>query len=105
MLLLLLRRVALICAVGLTARRVLLLQPGQNIPPPVAMKRNPETGELEEFHSHKLQDDLPEEEVRKSNLQSAFWGGDVGNFCTRREGRCCSQAETAEIEVPVGDDY
>ena len=56
-----------ICAVGLTARRVLLLQPGQNIPPPVAMKRNPETGELEEFHSHKLQDDLPEEEVRKLN--------------------------------------
>ena len=46
------------------------MQPGQNIPPPVAMKRNPETGELEEFHSHKLQDDLPEEEVRKSNLQN-----------------------------------
>ena len=55
---------------GLTARRVLPLQPGQNIPPPVAMKRNPETGELEEFHSHKLQDDLPEEEVRKSNLHN-----------------------------------
>ena len=41
-----------------------------------SMKRNPETGEMEEFHSHKLQDDLPEEE-----------------------------AEEAEIEIPVGDDY
>ena len=40
------------------------------------MKRNPETGEMEEFHSHKLKDDLPDEE-----------------------------AEEAEIEIPVGDDY
>lgn len=40
------------------------------------MKRNPVTGKMEEFHSHALQDDLPEEE-----------------------------SETAEIEVPVGDDY
>ena len=62
------RRVACICAVGLTARRVLPLQPGQNVPPPVAMKRNPETGEMEEFHSHKLQDDLPEEEVRNFKI-------------------------------------
>ena len=53
---------------GLTARRVLPLQPGQNVPPPVAMKRNPETGEMEEFHSHKLQDDLPEEEVRNFKI-------------------------------------
>ena len=52
---------------GLT-RRVLSLQPGQNVPPPVAMKRNPETGEMEEFHSHKLQDDLPEEEVRNFKI-------------------------------------
>ena len=41
-----------------------------------SMKRNPETGEMEEFHSHKLQDDLPDEEE-----------------------------EEAEIEIPVGDDY
>ena len=41
-----------------------------------SMKKNPETGEMEEFHSHKLQDDLPEEEE-----------------------------EEAEIEIPVGDDY
>ena len=41
-----------------------------------SMKRNPLTGEMEEFHSHKLQDDLPEEE-----------------------------AEEAEVELPVGDDY
>ena len=40
------------------------------------MKRNPLTGEMEEFHSHKLQDDLPEEE-----------------------------AEEAEVELPIGDDY
>jgi hypothetical protein len=42
----------------------------------VAMKKNPVTGEMEEFHSRALQDDLPDEE-----------------------------AETAEVEVPVGDDY
>ena len=42
----------------------------------IAMKRNPVTGEMEEFHSHALQDDLPDEE-----------------------------AETAEVELPVGDDY
>ena len=44
------------------------------MPPPVAMKRNPETGEMEEFHSHKLQDDLPEEEVRnfKINWSTKF---------------------------------
>ena len=41
-----------------------------------SMKKNPLTGEMEEFHSHKLQDDLPEEE-----------------------------AEEAEVELPVGDDY
>jgi hypothetical protein len=40
------------------------------------MKNNPITGEMEEFHSEKLKDDLPAEE-----------------------------AETAEIEIPVGDDY
>ena len=45
-------------------------------PPPVAMKKNPETGEMEEFHSDALKDDLPDEE-----------------------------AEEAEIEIPVGDDY
>jgi NACalpha-BTF3-like transcription factor len=49
---------------------------GKDRPPPVAMKRNPVTGEMEEFHSEKLKDDLPEEE-----------------------------AEEGEIEVPVGDDY
>jgi len=43
---------------------------------PVAMKKNPVTGEMEEFHSEALQDDLPEEEQ-----------------------------EDAEIEIPVGDDY
>ena len=42
----------------------------------VAMKRNAVTGEMEEFHSHALQDDLPDEEE-----------------------------ETAEVEVPTGDDY
>ena len=42
----------------------------------IAMKRNPVTGKLEEFHSRALQDDLPDEE-----------------------------AETAEVELPVGDDY
>ena len=72
-------------------------------PPPVAMKKNPETvrnltahsqttwrqsvcahascvcwaqGEMEEFHSHALQDDLPSEEE-----------------------------EEAVVEIPVGDDY
>lgn len=40
------------------------------------MKRNPVTGQMEEFHSPALQDDLPEEEV-----------------------------ESAEVEVPIGDDY
>jgi hypothetical protein len=40
------------------------------------MKRNPVTGEMEEFHSEKLKDDLPEEE-----------------------------AESCEVEIPVGDDY
>ena len=39
-------------------------------------RKNPVTGEMEEFHSHALQDDLPEEEQ-----------------------------EDAEIEIPVGDDY
>ena len=45
-------------------------------PPPVAMKRNPVTGEMEKFESDALKDDLPDEEV-----------------------------ETGEIEIPVGDDY
>ena len=45
-------------------------------PPPVAMKKNPITGEMEKFESEALKDDLPEEE-----------------------------AETGEIEIPVGDDY
>ena len=43
---------------------------------PVAMKKNPVTGEMEEFHSDALKDDLPDEEQ-----------------------------EDAEIEIPVGDDY
>ena len=30
------------------------------------MKKNPLTGEMEEFHSHKLQDDLPEEEAEEA---------------------------------------
>eukprot|EP01043_Picozoa_sp_COSAG02_P048642 COSAG02_NODE_4798_length_4965_cov_8.333950_6_plen_523_part_00 len=51
-------------------------QQGKDRPPPVAMKRNPVTGEMEEFHSEKLKDDLPEEE-----------------------------AESCEVEIPVGDDY
>ena len=45
-------------------------------PPPVAMKRNPTTGEMEKFESSALKDDLPDEE-----------------------------AETGEIQIPVGDDY
>lgn len=49
---------------------------GKDRPPPVAMKRNPVTGEMEEFHSEKLKDDLPEEEL-----------------------------ESCEVEIPVGDDY
>ena len=49
---------------------------GKDRPPPVAMKRNPVTGEMEEFHSEKLKDDLPDEE-----------------------------AESCEVEIPVGDDY
>ena len=49
---------------------------GKDRPPPVAMRRNPITGAMEEFHSEKLKDDLPEEE-----------------------------AESCEIEIPVGDDY
>ena len=40
------------------------------------LKRNAVTGELEAFKSEKLQDDLPEVE-----------------------------AETAEVELPCGDDY
>ena len=47
-----------------------------NKPPPVAMKKDPKTGEMVKFESDALKDDLPEEE-----------------------------AETGEIEVPVGDDY
>ena len=50
--------------------------PGMNEAPPTAMKRNPVTGEMEEFHSSALQDDLPEEEE-----------------------------ESAQIDVPIGDDY
>ena len=42
------------------------------------MKRNAETGELEEFHSPALQDDLPEEE-------------EVG--------------KGEAVELPCGDDY
>ena len=45
-------------------------------PPPVAMKKNPITGEMEKFESAALQDDLPSEEE-----------------------------EEGEIEIPVGDDY
>eukprot|EP01043_Picozoa_sp_COSAG02_P050430 COSAG02_NODE_5182_length_4563_cov_4.094982_7_plen_221_part_00 len=45
-------------------------------PPPVAMKKNPITGKMEKFESEALKDDLPEEE-----------------------------AESGEIEIPVGDDY
>jgi hypothetical protein len=44
-------------------------------PPPVAMKKDPKTGEMVKFESAALQDDLPEEE-----------------------------AEEGEIEIPVGDD-
>eukprot|EP01043_Picozoa_sp_COSAG02_P031627 COSAG02_NODE_2073_length_9931_cov_12.650020_7_plen_528_part_00 len=51
-------------------------QQGKDRPPPVAMKRNPATGEMEEFHSEKLKDDLPEEEM-----------------------------ESCEVEIPVGEDY
>lgn len=51
-------------------------QQGKDRPPPVAMKRNPVTGEMEEFHSEKLKDDLPEEEM-----------------------------ESCEVEIPVGEDY
>ena len=43
---------------------------------PVAMKKNPVTGEMEEFHSDALKDDLPEEE----------------------------QAED-DVVIPTGDDY
>ena len=42
----------------------------------MAMKKNAETGEMEKFESPALKDDLPQEE-----------------------------AEEAEIEIPVGDDY
>ena len=45
-------------------------------PPPVAMKKDPKTGEMVKFESEALKDDLPEEE-----------------------------AESGEIEIPVGDDY
>ena len=44
-------------------------------PPPVAMKKDPVTGEMVKFESEALKDDLPEEE-----------------------------AEEGEIEIPVGDD-
>ena len=40
------------------------------------MKKNPETGEMEKFEAEALKDDLPEEEQ-----------------------------ETAEVELPCGDDY
>ena len=45
-------------------------------PPPVAMKKNPITGEMEKFESEALKDDLPEEE-----------------------------AECGDVQIPVGDDY
>ena len=45
-------------------------------PPPVAMKKNPKTGEMEKFESEALKDDLPEEE-----------------------------AECGDVQIPVGDDY
>ena len=44
-------------------------------PPPVAMKKDPKTGEMVKFESDALKDDLPDEEV-----------------------------EDGEIEIPVGDD-
>ena len=31
-------------------------------------RKNPITGEMEEFHSHKLQDDLPEEEAAEGDV-------------------------------------
>ena len=51
---------------------------GKDKPPPTAMKRNVATGELEEFRSPALQDDLPEEE-------------EIG--------------KGEAIELPCGDDY
>ena len=45
-------------------------------PPPVAMKKDPVTGEMVKFESEALKDDLPDEEV-----------------------------EEGAIEIPVGDDY
>ena len=45
-------------------------------PPPVAMKRNPETGEMEEFHSDALKDDLPEEETEQAEIELPCGGDD-----------------------------
>ena len=44
------------------------------------MKRNPETGEMEEFHSHKLQDDLPSEEEEDGDVDVADMGCGVDDY-------------------------
>ena len=43
-------------------------------PPPVAMKKNPITGEMEKFESPALKDDLPDEEVETADMGD--WGLD-----------------------------
>ena len=41
--------------------------PGNDLPPPVAMKKNPITGEMEKFES--MKDDLPEEEAESGDIE------------------------------------
>jgi hypothetical protein len=47
---------------------------GRDQPPPPAMKRNKETGEMEAFHSEALQDDLPSEEEEQAGVDLADMG-------------------------------
>ena len=100
--------------------------PGMDQPPPTAMKRNPVTGEMEEFHSHKLQDDLvrhhhimrhatprhaatpmpplvpPPSHAPRLLLPSPGSSSRLPDLLSLQPEM---EEETAEVELPCGDDY
>ena len=98
-------------------------------PPPTAMKRNPVTGEMEEFHSEALKVSRPET-ASHTMLSARLTPSSSGHTTTlilsvsqitTCGNMCCSEnptlnaalqddlpeeeAESAEIEIPTGDDY
>jgi hypothetical protein len=62
---------------GMPAQPVMPPRAGQGVAPTTAMKLNPETGLLEKFHSHKLQDDFPAEEAVDVEVDLREMGCDV----------------------------